>query len=246
MKTTLIAIGVLASMAFAQHKCEATIKDGRLRHKYDLSKLYHPDGEFDNFYVSTPGGVIYYMNLCGHSYFSTNGNCAQGSSVCGQSADFTSYGLLSTQDIRECLLSEVGKDGGVSVSYTGADLCDVGEKYKSTVHVVCSESAVPGYIYRVDDNTCDVVFYIYSAYGCPETTKEAAVSAAGIILIVFFILVFLYFVLGAIYQYQFKDPQSPAEYVIHHEFWFALPGLVKSGVMFIVHGFKKETTYTEV
>lgn len=60
------------------------------------------------------------------------------------------------------------------------------------------------------------------------------------------ILVVLYFGLGAVYQWQLKEPTCPAEYIIHHEFWFALPGLVVDGVMFIAHGFKKKASYTEV
>lgn len=59
-------------------------------------------------------------------------------------------------------------------------------------------------------------------------------------------LLVLYFILGAIYQKQFKDPQTFADYIIHRNFWFSIPGLVKDGCLFIARGFKKETAYTEV
>ena len=53
------------------------------------------------------------------------------------------------------------------------------------------------------------------------------------------ILIVLYFGLGAVYQWKFKEAQTPKEFIIHNEFWFALPGLIKDGVLFIIHGFKK-------
>ena len=55
----------------------------------------------------------------------------------------------------------------------------------------------------------------------------------------------LYFGLGAVYQWKFNQAQTPVEFIIHREFWFAIPGLVKDGVMFIIHGFKKGD-YTSV
>lgn len=114
---------------------------------------------------------------------STNANCARGSSVCGKGADYTSYGLLESQKMSELLLNEFGKGDGVSISYVGADTCNGNEKYKSTIHVICSEAVGSGYIYKIDDNICDLIMYAYSEAGCPTVSKKAAVSACGIILI---------------------------------------------------------------
>ena len=53
------------------------------------------------------------------------------------------------------------------------------------------------------------------------------------------VLVVLYFGLGAVYQWKFKEAQTFPDFIIHREFWFAIPGLVKDGALFIAHGFKK-------
>ena len=49
----------------------------------------------------------------------------------------------------------------------------------------------------------------------------------------------MYFALGAVYQWKFKEAKEFRDFIIHNAFWFALPGLIKDGVMFIAHGFKK-------
>lgn len=133
------------------------------------------------------GGATYYTNLCGISYWSTlptNESCAKKSSVCRMlNGELKSFGLLRTQKITESLLQGAKKDQGVTVTYVGGDKCTDSEMFESIIHVICSESADPGFYYKVDETDCVVSLYMYSSSGCPTVTKVSAVSGAGIFLI---------------------------------------------------------------
>ena len=49
----------------------------------------------------------------------------------------------------------------------------------------------------------------------------------------------LFFAGGALYNWKLKGASTIPEFIIFYEFWITLPGLIKDGVLFIAHGFKK-------
>lgn len=137
----------------------------------------------------------YYVNLCGQSYYATSGyyDCEEGSPICRKDPyyRYSSYGLLDTQVIEPCTEADVGVGEGISVSYSKGDACGSGRK-KSTVHVRCSDTAVPGFLYDVSESTddCSAIIYMYSVVGCAEIKSAGGLGAGGIILIMYILMLF--------------------------------------------------------
>lgn len=69
--------------------------------------------------------------------------------------------------------------------------------------------------------------------------KGGGFGAGSVILIILIVCVVVYFAAGAVFQWKVRGASTPREFIINNEFWFALPLLVKDGVLFIAHGFKK-------
>lgn len=159
----------------------------------------------------------------------------------------------STQVISKTDLSGQGVGQGVVVSYSDGDGC-TGGKRSAKIYVSCSASADPGFFYKVEEGTCNSVLYMWSASGCGKevpyegsgaegsgsgSKKGGGIGAGGIILILLCVGVVVYLVGGAIFQWKVRGATTPKEMVPNREFWASIPSLVKDGVLFITHGFKK-------
>ena len=243
---SVIAIcSALVATAFANDKCYYSHKKGGKSYNYDLTRVYHPIGSSDSFYIQDPTSMnTYYVNLCGESYYSTSGyyDCMPGSSICRKDLNYrySSYGLLESQSIVPCTETDVVVGQGITVTYSRGDACGSGKK-SASVHVRCSDTADPGFLYDVTESNddCNAIIYMYSVVGCAEVKSAGGLGAGGIILIILVVLVVAYFVGGAIYQWKFKEAKEPLDFIIHRDFWFSIPGLVKDGALFVAHGFKK-------
>ena len=237
MNKFLIA-ALLIAAAHAQYNCVEKINypKKKVTYQYDLTRLYHPDGEPDNLVFYDTKGNLFFLNICGR----TAAACNDGTSVCQRASNFNYYscGALNTQSIYA--LNSVDPGKGVTVKYSGGDRCSGGPERATTINIFCTEDD-PGFIYDSAEGDCDYTITINSAAGCGVKVKSGGggIGAGGIILIILVCLLVLYFGLGAVYQWKFKEAKEPVEFIIHREFWFAIPGLVKDGVLFIAHGFKK-------
>lgn len=251
------ACALLASVALAQIKCEGTVSDTRNKksYHYDLSSLYHDDAGQDVLWYRSDDDTIYYVNPCGQS---SSACMAPDTCVCirkeyndptsGTTYDFISGGKTSTQKISIAEASGQSPSSSVTVSYTDGDSCGSGH-YSTKLYVNCQPDANPGYFYNMNKkNDCEVTLFMWSAAGCgtevpyvgpPGGDGSGSSVAAIVILVLILVGVAAYFAGGAVYQWRVKQAQTPREFLIHAEFWTALPGLVKDGVLFIAHGFKR-------
>ena len=230
----LVALLFFAVAVHAQYNCAPTVGG----YKYDLTRLYHADGEPDSITYYDNYGNQYFLNLCGHS----TAPCDEtDTSVCQRASNFIFYscGLLNTQTMEAN--PDVGAGQGLIVKYSGGTRCSGGPSRSTTVKLTCLSTEDPGYIYDQAEGDCSYTLYMYSAAACGKKVGGGGggIGAGSIILIILVCLVVLYFGLGAVYQWKFKEAKEPVEFIIHREFWFAIPALVKDGVLFIAHGFKK-------
>ena len=211
--------------------CSGTVTSHKKKYTYDLTPLKEY-GEL-NYYSRVYNNI--YMLFCDYAP-----SCS-GMSVCSRSALGQNFGFgdPETLEIHPINDSVTSADKGITVTFTNGHMCQDNRKASAVIYILCD--TVEGVIEdaQIDENYCTLKATVKSIAGCPVSKAGGGLSAGSIILIILVVLVVLYFGLGAAYQWKFKEPQSIPEYIIHNEFWFALPGLVKDGVIFIAHGFKK-------
>jgi len=250
----IIFVALLAAFAFANDvECKGTVSDTVNKHSYtfDLSSLHHNDQTYVDTLFFRTDTQIYYVNFCGQTASACE---SDDTSVCiripnGSDYQYVNGGSTSTQKIT---IAEGGQSpqNSCTVTYSNGAKCG-NSQYKTKIIVNCQNNAVPGFFYDIDQpNDCEATLYMYSAAGCGEDapyvepTDDSSGMDGGeifamVVLIILAVAIVLYFGLGAVYQWKVKEAQSGREYVIHNEFWCAVPGLIKDGVMFIAHGFKK-------
>ena len=239
----VIALLTLAASASPSVPCSAVVKHSNIKkaYSYDLSELYRRSGEPDFlYYYDDVNNAIISVNICGVSSLSCLGPAK--SAACGFiGQDSVSFGSLDKQTFSVYNGVEPGQ--GVNVTYSEGTSCSYGGKHSVHVLIKCSDGE-ESFAYKADSDSadaCEANLYVYSKTGCgsPAKYSSGGMGAGGIILIILAVLVVLYFGLGAVYQWKFKEAQTIPEFIIHREFWVSIPGLVKDGVLFIAHGFKK-------
>jgi len=227
--------------------CKAKIPNPNGKtYAYDLSKLSHSAGESDTLRIMDDQGNYVYMNICGPS----SEKCTSGTAVCMREKDtydYVSLGKVDTQEFTECVDAEPGM--GLQVTYSNGDDCDFGS-YQTVVSLLCDKNE-QGTIDTVDEGECWYRMTVRSTYACgheatasdsDDDNSSGASSGdvvALVILILLFVAIIAYFAIGAFWQKKRHDASSFQEYIIHYEFWSSLPGLIKDGVLFIAHGFKR-------
>lgn len=248
MRTVLFVAAVVAAVALLVEAvdvdCNITLIDKKNKHAYnfDMTQLHHNDSVYvDSFWYRTPENNIYYINFCGQ----VASACDQpDTSVClrvpkGDDFDYLSAGKTSTQEVS---LSEDGSpQNSCVVTYSQGAACKSGT-YTTHIVVSCQVDADPGFMYDINEtDECAPTLFMYSSSGCgvdvPYSSDAGEIFALVLLLIIIFGLI-LYFAIGAFYQWKFNGAQSASDFVIHKDFWFSLPFLVKDGVMFIFHGCK--------
>ena len=138
------------------------------------------NSETDTLVFNDNDGNIFFLNICG----ATAAACDQGTSVCQRATNYAYYscGSLETQAIYG--LSTVAAGQGVTVKYSGGDMCSGGPERATTINILCSEDD-PGYIYDSSEGDCDYTIFINSKAGCGTFIKTdgGGMGAGGIILI---------------------------------------------------------------
>jgi len=258
MRTVAFVVAVLAALAIAKDVvCNGTVTDTKNHHSYafDLSPLHHNDQTYvDSLWFRTDENNIYYVNFCGQTASACD---SDDTSVCirlpdGDDYKYVNGGSTSTQKISIAEAPNQSPQNSVTVTYSKGDKCGASGVYKTKIYVNCQQGAEPGYFYDIDEtNECEVTLYMYSSAGCGvdvpyvEPSEEDSSAAGGgdvaatVILVILIVGFAAYFVVGGIYQWKVKGASSFREFIIHNEFWCALPSLVKDGVMFIFHGCKR-------
>jgi len=250
MRCVLITLAVLAVFAAAVNvNCVGTVSDTKNKRSYqfDLSPLHHDESTYvDTLWYRTDDNIIYYVNFCGQ----TASACETPStSVCiripdGEDYQYKSGGNTSTQAITIAEAKDQSPMSSVTVTYSNGDKCGSG-KYKTKIYVNCQSTADPGYFYNIDEtNDCEVTLYMWAASGCGKEVPYVAPTdggevAATVILVLLIVGIIVYFVVGGVYNFKVKEARAFPDLIIHRDFWTSLPFLVKDGVMFIAHGFKK-------
>jgi len=239
MRTSLvIAVALLAWVCLADVSCTPEIEssDGNT-YKFDLSGLKHKVGEQD--LVARDDMNTYYMNICGQVSEASTAECS-GAAVCQLTigGDHNNAGSLNSQSFKENNKVDAGK--GITVVYDDGKPCSSGDTRATTIYIECDEDVNEPIFKTVEETThCSYIIHMISKHGCPTGTSSPGETAALVILLILIFGLILYFAIGAFYQKKFKDASTFREYVIHNQFWFSLPLLVKDGVLFIAHGFKK-------
>jgi len=254
MRAVIALVCALAALAFAKDVvCNTTISDTKNRHsyKFDLSQLHHPESTYvDSLWYRTSENNIYYVNFCGQTASACEDTDC---SVClrlvdGEDYKYVSVGKTSSQKFS--IAEDGSPQNSVIVTYSDGAKCPSGSgTYSTKISVTCQPNSDPGFFYDIDESDpCNVELFMYSSAGCGEDVPYVEPEDSGmgggevfatVILIILAVAVVLYFGLGAIYMWKVKEASAPTEFVIHNEFWCALPFLIKDGVMFIVHGCKK-------
>jgi len=223
-------------LAEGEDECKPVVvcSDGE-EWEFDLRKLRHDPGQEDTL-IGKEGGQSYYMNICGEVKTAADDAC-KGASVCQNalSGSYKNCGLFASQTFLANNVSDPGK--GIIVVYSNGDMCSSGTKRSTTIYLDCDESADEPLVMPVEEDSCAYSVHISTKYACGY--QGSSDTAALVILLILIFGFLLYFVLGAVYQKVAKGASTPREFIIHNEFWCALPGMIKDGVLFIVHGCKK-------
>ena len=241
---TLVVVVAAAMLVSAQVDCQPVIKqsDGK-NYQYNLTALCHASGEIDIFTTRDEQGNYYFINFCGP----TSAACTTGSTVCMRDPYFNNFGcgMLDTQKWADSPSVKPGE--GLQVTYENGEECSTdGAKRSSVITLQCDPNEPEGIIDTVEVKDCHYTFTFRSAHACGKPASGggggsggAGETAALVILIILLVAVAVYFAAGAVYQKKVKGAQAPREYVIHSDFWCALPGMVVDGCKFIAHGCKK-------
>ena len=237
-RTTALAALVAALLAVSHaNQCRPEVKfsNGKT-YTFDLEKLRHPDGQDDTLISSDPDYNSYAINICGSSH-----DCP-GHAVCQETITGDRYGCgkYTAQQVEADPSAEPGK--GIIVKYTKGVACNAGPERSTTIYMKCDKDAEDAILDQVQEGDCAYSLNIMTKWAC-GTEGGSSGGSADVAAIVILVLVVcarpVYFAVGAVYQWKVKGAKEPKEFVVNGEFWFALPGLVKDGCLFIAHGFRR-------
>jgi len=214
---------------------------------YDLTPLqksvdYHlPKGSPD--YSGKPLQWDIYMNVCGPLATSYSANCNNGAGCqqWGSSAASTaSIGSANTATFQAA--KTPGDHGrGITVEFTDGTIDTItGNPRKMEIDFSCKVGSGDGLPQFVnEDPKLHYNFLWVTEYACGPLPSGSAtvISVGSILLIIFFCLLVLYVVVGLLVN-KFYFKKEGLDIIPQKDFWFALPFLVKDGVMFIVHKIK--------
>jgi len=238
----LIAIFVLESDA--QPSC--TYKDEK-GNTYDLSALKN---DKEDYHIAKNSSPIVkwdiYLNMCRAL---VQNICAPGTAGCQQwdpskgvtgRASMGSYASSSFQ-----APTKTGDKGyGLTIQYKGGD----GNR-QFEIDLVCDYKAGIGSpVFTGESPQLHYNFLWASVHACPVGGKsggKGGLSGGSILLIILLVVAVVYLVAGVLFN-KFKRQASGIELIPNVGFWTSLPGLVKDGVMFLVHKVTKRGQYQQV
>jgi len=238
---------VLVLFVMESHQQPAcTYKDSK-GHEYDLTPLRN---DKEDYHIPKGSATIVkwdiYLNMCralvGQICASGTAGCQQWdpSKGVGGRASMGAYAGSTFQAAQK-----PGKEGeGLTIQYINGD----GNR-QFEIDLACDPKAGVGApVFSGESPTLHYNFLWTSAYGCPKNgggSGGGGLSGGSIFLILLLVLAVVYLVAGVLFN-KFKRQASGVELIPNVGFWTSLPGLVKDGVLFIVHKFTKRGSYQQV
>jgi len=205
--------------------------------QFDLSGLCH-DATTADYVARDEDQNTYNFNICGPV---TDGGSMQectDASVCQKTPANVRINAGRTESQKFKLISDKNPGKGIIVTYGEGDVCSAGDVRETDIYIYCDKKVSDPVIKPVDEEDhCSYVIKMESKYGCPA--GDAGETFAMVVLIILAVAIVLYFGLGAVYKWKVKEASTFSEFIIHGEFWLALPLLIKDGCQFIFHGCKK-------
>jgi len=248
---SFVVLALMAMTVFAQddpYKCNPNISypSKKKTFYYDFTSLYHDISGVDTLMKRFDSNVMY-INPCG---VCSSSCITPDTSACLRTADwdYLSAGILKTQKITASnwKQAEMGKSAMITYSDGDSQKCAGNKKRSTTIHIICEPTASAAYF--MDDyiaKDCKYTFYLYSATGCGTQVPYRGGASGGeafatAVLIIFFVGLFLYFVIGfCLNKFVWHKEGSFVELLPNYIFWSSLPSLIADGCKFIAHGFKK-------
>eukprot|EP00040_Diaphanoeca_grandis_P013632 m.68927 g.68927 ORF g.68927 m.68927 type:complete len:268 (-) comp24018_c1_seq1:153-956(-) len=223
-------------------RCTATADDGVYdcgSQKADLSQMFcggewsasqtckaqEPSGDWDYYFTIHPGGIP-------SAWQSSDLDCDGGPWNNAMAIQYTSsrdnLNCYLTSDDQDPTFDYVGESGNISSIIVNFQATSEG---RTTVLVANCSANTPTPSYSVSESAG--TYYIYALGKCfNEVELHTSVETTGWVLIgVFFVGGLLYFIGGFVYNMKRKNLEGK-EALPHKDFWFALPGLVKTGLRF--------------
>jgi len=181
--------------------------------------------------------------------------CTDGAAVCrkkptiGTGPEYVSLGKLETRDILPLALEPQESGNGVVVMFGKGGACGDDDKYGCSISILCDPNQ-RAMVTVTSEEDCFYQFSISSSSGCGHVGTSSELPDGGegdtgetvaiVILVILLVAAVVYFVGGAIFVKVARGgADSCRGYILCNEFWCALPGLVRDGVLFICHGFKR-------
>lgn len=202
----------------------------------DLSPLANSNGQSRFTDVSDSIGERYSWNPC--NAFTEGDDCTD-VAVCNihQNIPNPAYFPIGTQDTANF---SMGSDGNLLLQY---DFLGTGGARRSSFITLLCDYDTEGSFVAMGENPLGSGLYYFalsSKYVCPPQNLSQ-ISAGSIILIVVFVAIVLYLVLGIVFQ-KFVRKAQGKELIPNYVFWSALPMYIISGIMFIICCKKKGYT----
>jgi len=202
----------------------------------DLSKLRNDNEDYE--YDAQPEEqAIYILNVC-RALLLGEGLCAPDKNAAG--CQIWGFGTGQPVFVRMGSLNQMvatWEAGDLVLTY-GGGIDSYGESRQLQVTFTCAAKAGIGVpVFMGEKPVHQYNFEWSTAAACPTTYPESGnsggLSWGSVILICSGCAILVYFVAGGVWQW--RKGERGSSIVIHREFWFSLPGLVKDGVLFIWH-----------
>ncbi|KAL4222230.1 hypothetical protein ACF0H5_018267 [Mactra antiquata] len=214
--------------------CKCKFDDGG---EFDITNLGKQDGTAliqDNF---APDNYAYSFNPC---YPFTEGTCVNAAAC--------------QYDSNNNIYYNIGDASKVAFSYDGTNIIGTytadDDARTSTVTFICDPSADPP-TYTTDGETSTAIysFHVTSKLACinggNEGSGSSGFSVGGILIIVFFSLVIVYFITGIVFN-KFVRHETGKDLVPQVGLWASFPGLVKDGCLFLVGKITRKGKYAAI
>jgi len=239
---------VLLLFVMESHQQPAcTYKDSK-GHEYDLTPLKN---DKQDYHIPKGATTIVkwdiYLNMCRALVGQI---CAAGTAGCQQWDPSKGVGGRASMGAYAgstfTAPQKPGKNGqGLTIQYVGGD---GNRQYE--IDLACDPSAGVGApVFSGESPPLHYNFLWTSAHACAKSGGGGGggggLSGGSIILIILLVCGVVYLVAGVLFN-KFKRQASGVELIPNVGFWTSLPGLVKDGVLFIVHKFTRRGSYQQV
>jgi len=251
---SLLLLAVLVACAAGQtmSKCNYTASDGS---KYDLAPLQVKNAATKSAYYSgvhDSGGDRYtlYVNICEDAQ---KASCAPASTASCQdngSGTLTSCGLVTAgafSDYENPETNKVEPKSGVKLTYGGGEACGAQGPRQTFVLLRCDKGADTPTVSAVEEpDVCRYEVIINSKNACRLGGGGGGGLDGGWVFIIILVVGFVVYVVAGVIIKKVKFDATGSDLMPNKDFWTALPGLVKDGVVFFFQKITCKGGYSEV